>query len=145
MALHLVTQLCLTLWDSMDCRLPGFSVHEFSRLKYWNRWPFPSLGDFFSDPGMKSGSPALQADFSPFEPPEKPLGVWNLFFCSFFLIGLQALRQQFSIFFVYYNLLEHLKIIGGYVPPIEVLINSSVVKSAPQHLEQSRVNAQQLL
>ena len=26
-------QLCLTLWDPMDCRLPGFSVHGISQVR----------------------------------------------------------------------------------------------------------------
>ena len=34
---------------------------EFSRQKYWSGLPFPSLGDF-PKPGIKPGSPALQAD-----------------------------------------------------------------------------------
>ena len=33
----------------------------FSRQKYWNGLPFPSPGDL-PDPGIKHGSPALQAD-----------------------------------------------------------------------------------
>ena len=34
---------------------------EFSRQEYWSGLPFPSPGDL-PDPGIKSGSPALQAD-----------------------------------------------------------------------------------
>jgi len=34
---------------------------EFSRQEYWSGYPFPSPGDL-SDPGIKPGSPALQAD-----------------------------------------------------------------------------------
>ena len=41
----------------------------FSRQKYWSGLPVPSPGDL-SDPGIKPGSPALQADFLPSEPPE---------------------------------------------------------------------------
>ena len=33
----------------------------FSRQEYWSGLLFPSLGDLL-DPGIKSGSPALQAD-----------------------------------------------------------------------------------
>ena len=44
---------------------------EFSRQEYWNGLPFPSPGDLL-DPGIKPGSPALQADSSPSEPPGKP-------------------------------------------------------------------------
>ena len=35
---------------------------EFSSQKYWNGFPFPSPGDL-PNPGIKPGSPALQADF----------------------------------------------------------------------------------
>ena len=41
---------------------------EFSRQEYWSGLPFPSPGDL-SDPGIKPGSPALQADALPSEPP----------------------------------------------------------------------------
>ena len=33
---------------------------EFSRQEYWSGLPFPSPGDL-PDPGIKPGSPALQA------------------------------------------------------------------------------------
>ena len=36
----------------------------FSRQEYWSGLPFPSPGDL-PDPGIKSGSPALQADSLP--------------------------------------------------------------------------------
>ena len=44
----------------------------FSRQGYWNELPFPSPGDL-PHPGIKPGSPALQADALPSEPPEKPI------------------------------------------------------------------------
>ena len=44
---------------------------EFSRQEYWSGVPFPSPGDL-PDPGIKSGSPAFQADSLPSEPPGKP-------------------------------------------------------------------------
>ena len=43
---------------------------EFSRQKYWNGLPFPFPVDF-SDPGIEPGSPTLQADVLPSEPPGK--------------------------------------------------------------------------
>ena len=43
----------------------------FSRQEYWSGFPFPSPGDL-PDPGIEPGSPALQADSSPPEPPGKP-------------------------------------------------------------------------
>ena len=44
----------------------------FSRQEYWRGLPFPSPGDL-SDPGIKPGSPALQADSLPTELWGKPL------------------------------------------------------------------------
>ena len=41
----LVTQSCLTLCNSMDYSLPGFSVHGFSRQEYWSGLPCPPPGD----------------------------------------------------------------------------------------------------
>ena len=41
----------------------------FSRQEYWSGLPFPSPGDL-PDPGIEPGSPALQADALPSEPPE---------------------------------------------------------------------------
>jgi len=38
----------------------------FSRQEYWNGLPFPSPGDL-PDPGIKPGSPELQADSLPTE------------------------------------------------------------------------------
>ena len=43
---------------------------EFSRQEYWSGSPFPSPGELL-DPGIKSGSSALQADSLPLEPPGK--------------------------------------------------------------------------
>ena len=44
----------------------------FSRQEYWNVLLFPSLGNL-SEPGIKSGYPALHANFLPSESPGKPL------------------------------------------------------------------------
>ena len=43
----------------------------FSRQECWSGLPFPSPGDL-PDPGIESGSPKLQADTLPSEPPGKP-------------------------------------------------------------------------
>ena len=43
----------------------------FSKQEYWIGLPFPSPGDL-PDSGIKPGSPALQADALPSEPPGKP-------------------------------------------------------------------------
>ena len=46
---------------------------RFSRQGYWSGLPFPSPGDL-SNPGIKPGSPALQADSLLTELQEKPNG-----------------------------------------------------------------------
>ena len=45
---------------------------EFSRLEYWSREPFPSPGDL-PNPGIKPGSPTLQADSLPSEHQGSPI------------------------------------------------------------------------
>ena len=45
----------------------------FPKQEYWSGFQFPSSGDL-SYPGIKLGSPALQADFLPSEPLGKPWG-----------------------------------------------------------------------
>ena len=67
----LVAQSCPILCDPMTpCQAPLFM--EFSRQEYWSGWPFLSPGDRYH-PGIKPGSPALQADYLPSEPPGKPI------------------------------------------------------------------------
>ena len=43
----------------------------FPRQEYWSELPFPSAGDHPST-GIQPGSPALQADSLPIEPPGRP-------------------------------------------------------------------------
>ena len=67
----LVFQSCPSLCDPMD-----YVAHQaplsmgFSKEEYWSGLPFLSPGDL-SDSGFKTGSPALQADSLPSEPPGK--------------------------------------------------------------------------
>ena len=49
----------------------------FSRQEYWSGLPFPSPGDL-PDPGIEPGSPALQADPLPSEPPGKSCECWTI-------------------------------------------------------------------
>ena len=51
----------------MDCSPPGSSVHGIlqARIVEWVAIPFPRD---LPDPGIKAGSPALQADSLPPEP-----------------------------------------------------------------------------
>ena len=66
-----VTKSCLTLCDPVNCSPPGSSVHEFPKQKYCSRLPFLSPGNLFN-PGIKPGSPVLQANSLLSEPPRKP-------------------------------------------------------------------------
>ena len=59
----LVAQSYPTLCDPMDCSPLSM---RFSRLGYWSGLPFPSPEDL-PNPGIKLGSPALQADSLPTE------------------------------------------------------------------------------
>ena len=63
----LLIQSCPTLCDPMDCNLPGSSVHEIlqARIQEW-------VAISFSRGSFESGSPELQADSLPSEPPRKP-------------------------------------------------------------------------
>ena len=66
-----VTQSCLTLCDpwTVVCQAPPSM--GFSRQECWNGLPFSSPADL-PDPGIKPGSPALQAAALLSEPPGKP-------------------------------------------------------------------------
>ena len=50
----------------------AFLSMGFSRQEYWSGLPFPSPGDL-PDPGIKPGSPTLQADALTSEPPGKSI------------------------------------------------------------------------
>ena len=65
-----VSQSSPTLCDHMDCSPPGSSVHGSLQARILEWLSFLPPGDL-SDPGMKPGSPALQADSLPSEPPGK--------------------------------------------------------------------------
>ena len=65
-----LVQLFATPWTVAYQAPPSM---EFSRQECWSGLPFPSPGDL-PDPGIKPGSPALQADALPSEPP----GKWNV-------------------------------------------------------------------
>ena len=63
-------QLFVTPWTAAYQVPPSM---ELSRQKYWSGLPFPSPEDL-SDRAIEPGSPALQADALPSEPPGKPDG-----------------------------------------------------------------------
>ena len=65
----------------------------FSRQECWGGLPFPSPGDL-PDPGIKHGSPTLQANALLFEPPVKPRETLKQF---------DTLKRWFSHFGGYQN------------------------------------------
>ena len=58
-------QLFATLWTVAHQAPPSM---EFSRQEYWSGLPFPSPEDF-PNQRIEPGSPALQGDTLPSEPP----------------------------------------------------------------------------
>ena len=74
------------MWKSLSCVqifviLWTIESMEFSRPEYWSGWPFPSPGDL-PNPGIKSRSPAFQADSLPAEPrgmPNMYLYTYNMY------------------------------------------------------------------
>ena len=66
----LVTQFRPSLCNPKDCSLSGSSVHGIlqARVLQWGRSPRD-----LPNPGIKPGSPALQADSLPSEPQKKPI------------------------------------------------------------------------
>ena len=67
----LVAQWCLILCDPMDCSPPGSSVHGIIKTRLLEWVAFSSPRDL-SNPGIKPGSPALQADSLLSNLPGKP-------------------------------------------------------------------------
>ena len=69
-------QLCPTLCDPIECSLPGSSVHRIlqARILEWLSLPSP---EDLPNAGIKPGSPSLQVDSLPSEPPEKSLPSWG--------------------------------------------------------------------
>ena len=67
----LVAQSCPALCDPMDYISPGSSVHGILQARILEWVAIPSSGDL-PHPGIKPGSPALQADALPSEPPGEP-------------------------------------------------------------------------
>ena len=63
-----VPQSCLTLCDPMDCSLPGFSVHGIFQARVLE-WVAISFSRGSSQPRDRIGSPTLEADALPTEPP----------------------------------------------------------------------------
>ena len=85
----------------------------FSRQKYWSGLPFPSPGE--SSQPRELGSPKLQADSSPSEPPGNPFLV-DMILCIF----LKWLKPYLiSDFFLQSNLTLSIEL-WVYVPYLEI-------------------------
>ena len=67
----LVAQLYPTLCDPMDCSSPGSSAHGILQARMLE-WVAISFSGDLSNPRIAPGSPALQGDSLPSEPPGKP-------------------------------------------------------------------------
>ena len=61
-----------TLCNPMDCNLPDASVHGILQARIL-QWVTLSFSRDLPDPGIKPGSPSLQADSLPSEPPGKQI------------------------------------------------------------------------
>ena len=66
-----VAQSCPALCDPVDCSPPDSSVHGILQARILE-WIAISFSGDLSDPGIKPGSPALQADSLPSELQENP-------------------------------------------------------------------------
>ena len=88
-------QLFVTLWTIAHQALLSVG---FSRQEYWSGLPFPSPGDS-PDPGIKPGSPALQADSLSFEPPGKPISYLKIHSCHVLLQD-NFLSQESNLHFL---------------------------------------------
>ena len=64
MLLLLVAKLCPPLRNSMDCSLPGSSVHGFPRQYYWSGFPSPFPG-YLTNPETEPFSPAWHVNSLP--------------------------------------------------------------------------------
>ena len=69
---------------------PGTVAHQafpsmgFSRQEYWSGLTFPSPGGL-PNPGIESGSPALQTDTLPSEPPGKGIYIPLYYMCKIYI------------------------------------------------------------
>ena len=93
-------QLFVTPWTVANQASPSMG---FSRQEYWSGLLFPSPGDL-PDPGIEPGSPTLQADSLPSEPPGKPKLYYRVFLnveINLNLIGLRELGESIIESYIY--------------------------------------------
>ena len=96
-------QLFVTPWTT---RLPGRLLlasqaalsMEFSRQNYWSGLPFPSPVDL-PEPGIKLGSPALQADTYCLSHQRSPIMLWIILFTIIlFTLIPRTMKITFTLF-----------------------------------------------
>ena len=75
----LAAQLCPTLCDPRDWGPPGSSVHGILQARILECVAIPSSKGNLPDPGIKPGSPALQAEYLPSEGKPHALQVLSRF------------------------------------------------------------------
>ena len=94
----IVAQSCLTLCNPVACSPPSFSAHGIlqGRILEWVTIPFSRD---LPDLGIKPGSPALQSDSLPSEPPEKP--GWGVFTTDLLSLLLLLLLPDNSYLFLH--------------------------------------------
>ena len=94
--LMLVSQSCPTFCDPMDYSPPGFSVHGIfqARILEWVAFPFSRVS---SNPGIKPGSPALQAASLPSESPGKTLRLLIVLLKTKICIWVNCIDQERSL------------------------------------------------
>ena len=105
----LVTQSCPTLCNPMDCSLPGSSVPGILKTKI-PEWVAISYSRGSSPPRVKPGSPALQEDSLPSEPPGKPsvcTTMWT--YLQSCIVYLKLVRMVNFMWYVFYHSLRKFK------------------------------------
>ena len=86
----------------MDCSPPGSSVHGILQA----RIPFPSPRDL-PNPGNEPGSPALQTDSLPAEPPGKPIFCYTALLNIRTALSLLLKRIALPLKFYFGSMLVH--------------------------------------
>ena len=129
----------VTLWDPIDCSPLGSSVHWNLQARICSELPFPSPGDF-PNPGMESGSPALQPDSLPSEPAGKLslMVVPPIILLQIFLVCLANYSIRFPyiltyVFFAMQNNLASILQMSLFYRPSKFILQRLANTLVPQH------------